>query len=153
MAIVLVEALVGLISVAIAAAGVALAANYKAASNVIAARVDRYALSQGGAVADDVWGRSPAALRWYGAGVTLVGIFGLGLAIRWNLIVLAACVGLGVALLGGTLSGFRNKVKTAPLLAPPTRIWEIIGWGLVLGVLFVLGAVSEVLLANAPRLF
>jgi hypothetical protein len=148
-----VEALVGLISVAIAAGGAALAANYKTASDMIAARVDRYALSQGGPVADDIWGRSSAALRWYGAGVALVGIFGLGLAIRWNLIVFIACVGLAFVLLGGTLSGFRYKVKAAPPLDPPMRIWEIIGWGLVLGILFVLGAFSEILLANASRFF
>jgi hypothetical protein len=153
MSTLLVEALVGLISLAIAAGGAALAANYKASSDVIASRVNRYALSQGGVVAEDVWGRSPAALRWYGAGVALVGVFGLGLAIRLNLVVVFAFLGLAFVLLGGTLSGFRNKVKTAPLLAPPMRIWEVIGWGLVLAVLFLLGAVAEVMLANASRLF
>lgn len=143
--------LVGLVSVGVVAAGAALAVNYKAASELAAARVDRYTTGQGGWVAGDIWGRSAAAVRWYGAGIALVGVFGLGVALFWTILVVAACGGLAIAVLGATLSGFRYKVKTAPLLNAPPRMWEIIGWSLVLVVLFVVGGTAEVVIYHAPR--
>ena len=151
MGLLLVRLLVGVLSVGVVAGGAALAVNYKAVSDLAAASVDRYTTGQGGWVSGDVWGRSATAVRWYGAGIAMVGVFGLGIALYWTILVVAACAGLAIAVLGATLSGFRYKVQTAPLLNAPPRMWEIIGWSLVLMVLFVVGGTAEVVIYNVPR--
>lgn len=144
-----VQILIGVLSVAVLAGGVALAANFREGDDLLAAALDRYASGQGGWVGADAWGRSAAAMRFYGAGIALVGLFGLGIAVRIRLVVVVAFAALVLTLLGATLAGFRFNMKTASVRNPPPRIWEMIGWAMVMLVLFVVGATAEALLNGA----
>ena len=143
--------LVGLISLGVVAIGVATAVNFRAYDDVVAAALDRYASRQGGWAGADVWGRTPAALRFYGVGVAMVGLFGLGIALGIGLVVTVAFAGLVLTLLAATLAGFRFNMRSASLRNPPPRIWEMVGWTMVLLVLFVVGATSEALINGAGR--